>query len=125
VVFSTTGPAPISASVSKTAIEASLAELRKAPQVVSVSDSFRTGTVSPSGKIAFATVAYPVAVGNVTTAAKNALLHSGGPAKAAGLHVNIGGEIAAPSNTSNGDVVVAFIVLSITFASVLPQACLC
>jgi putative drug exporter of the RND superfamily len=122
VVFSTTGSAPISASASKAAIEASLAELRKAPQVVSVSDPFRTGTVSPSGKIAFATVAYPVAVGNVTTAAKNALLHSGGAAKAAGLHVNIGGEIAAPSNTSNGDVVgivIAFIVLSITFASVL------
>jgi RND superfamily putative drug exporter len=81
VVFSTTGSAPISSNADKAAIEASLAELRHAPRVVSVSDPFSAGTVSPSGKIAFSTVAYPVAVGNVTTAAKNALLHSGGPPK--------------------------------------------
>jgi RND superfamily putative drug exporter len=122
VVFSTTGSAPITSNADKAAIEASLAQLRHAPQVVSVSDPFSTGTVSPSGKIAFSIVAYPVAVGNVTTAAKNALLHSGSAAKAAGLRVNIGGAIAAPSNTSNSDVVgivIAFIVLAVTFASVL------
>jgi putative drug exporter of the RND superfamily len=122
VVFSTTGPAPITSSADKIAIESSLAELRRAPQVVSVSDPFSTGTVSPSGKIAFSTVAYPVAVGNVTTGAKSALLDSGGPAKAAGLKVNIGGEIAAPNNTSNSDavgIVIAFIVLAVTFASAL------
>lgn len=122
VVFSTTGSDPLTSSADRTAIEASLSQLRHAPEVVSVSDPFATGTVSPSGRIAFSTVAYPVAVGSVTNAAKTALLGSGGPAKAAGLHVNIGGELAAPSNTSNSDVagiVIAFIVLALTLGSLL------
>ena len=57
VVFSTTGTTPVTSSADEAAIEASLAQLRRAPQVVSVSDPFTTGTVSRSGKIALSFVA--------------------------------------------------------------------
>ena len=122
VVFSTSGASPVTSSADKAAIEASLAQLRRAPQVVSVSDPFTTGTVSPSGKIAFSIVAYPVPVAEVTASAKTALLDTGGPAKAAGMQVNIGGALAAPSTAPKSDIVgivIAFIVLALTFRSAL------
>src|ERR1700681_4032252 len=122
VVFSTTGTTPVTSSAEKAAIEASLAQLRRAPQVVSVSDPFTTGTVSRSGKIAFSIVAYPVPVAAVTQFAKTALLDTGGPAKATGLQVNVGGALAAPSTAPKSDIVgivIAFIVLALTFRSAL------
>jgi RND superfamily putative drug exporter len=122
VVFSTSGTAPITSSADRAAIEASLAQLRLAPQVVSVSDPFTTGTVSRSGRIALSIVAYPVPVAAVTPSARTALLDIGGPAKSAGMHVNIGGALAAPSTASKSDIagiVIAFIVLALTFRSAL------
>ena len=122
VVFSTSGTAPITSGANRAAIEASLAQLRHAPQVVSVSDPFTTGTVSPSGRIALSIVSYPVPVAEVTPSAKAALLDTGGPARAAGIDVNIGGALAAPSTASRTDVagiVIAFIVLFLTFRSAL------
>ena len=68
-------------------------------------------------------MAYPVPVGSVTTAARNALLDSGGPAKSAGITVNFGGQMAQASTTSDTEsigILVAFIVLLIGFGSVLP-----
>ena len=87
-----------------------------------MSDPFTTGTVSPSGRIALSMVAYPVPVAEVTPSAKAALLDTGGPARAAGIDVNIGGALAAPSTASRTDVagiVIAFIVLFLTFRSAL------
>jgi RND superfamily putative drug exporter len=122
IVFSAPGRAALTAAGPKAAIEQSLAELRHAPEVVAVSDPFTGATVSANGRIAFATVAYPVAVDKVTATAKSALLHSGAPARKAGLDVNYGGAVAAPSNTSSTDVlgiIVAFVVLALSFGSVL------
>ena len=50
-----------------------------------------------TGRIAYAIVAYPVPVANVTSAAQTALLNSGGPAKAAGITVNFGGRSRRPT----------------------------
>ena len=125
VVFSVPAPKTLTAAAQRTAVEATLAGLRKDPQVVGVSDPYTTGTVSKDGRIAYATVAYPVAAANVTPAAKSALLHSGGPAAAAGITVNYGGAVAqasAASDTEAIGVVIAFIVLLIGFGSLLAAA---
>ena len=54
------------------AVEATVAQLRELPQVVDVLDPYQTGTVSRNGRIAYAVVAYPVAVANVKAAAVTA-----------------------------------------------------
>ncbi len=121
VVFSVPAPGTLTDSTHHQAIEATLAQLRKDPQVVLVTDPFQTGTVSKDGRIAYSTVAYPVPVGNVTTAAKNALLSSGGAAKAAGITVNFGGQVAQASTTSDTEsigILVAFVILLIGFGSI-------
>ena len=125
VVFSVTAPKTLTAAAQRQAVEDTLASLRRAPQVVGVSDPYQSGTVSKDGRIAYATVAYPVAAANVTPAAKTALLHSGGPAAAAGITVNYGGQVAQASSTSSTEVigiVFAFVVLLIGFGSLLAAA---
>ena len=77
VVFSVHSPDTLTDPAHRQAIETTLAQLRKLPQVVSVTDPFQTGTVSKNGRIAYAIVAYPVAVANVTSHAQTALLGLG------------------------------------------------
>ena len=99
-----------------------MSELRTLPQVVNVTDPYQAGTVSKNGRIAYAVVAYPVAVGNVTTKAQTALLDSGGPAKAAGISVNFGGQVAQANTKTDTEligVLIAFLVLLIGFGSVV------
>jgi uncharacterized membrane protein YdfJ with MMPL/SSD domain len=120
VVFSATAPNTLTTPTAQQAVEATLAGIRKDPQVEAVTDPYTSGTVSPSGRIAYAIVAYPVPVANVTTAARNALLDSGGPAEAAGISVNYGGQVVQASTVADTDVIgiiVAFFVLLIGFAS--------
>ena len=122
VVFSVPAGKSITSSPSHQAVEATLAQLRKLPQVVRVTDPYQAGTVSKNGQIGYAVVAYPVAVADVTTKAQTALLDSGGPARAAGITVNFGGQVAQATTKTDTDligIVIAFAVLLIGFGSVL------
>jgi putative drug exporter of the RND superfamily len=121
-VFSVPAGESLTTSSHREAIESTLAQLRKLPQVVSVSDPFSTGTISKNGQIAYAVVGYPVAVADVTSHAQTALLDSGGPAKAAGVTVNFGGQVAQAQTKTDTEVVgiiVAFLILLIGFGSVI------
>ncbi|HTU38232.1 MAG TPA: MMPL family transporter [Acidimicrobiales bacterium] len=120
VVFSVPSPRTLTSAESRQAVESTLAELKNLPQVVGVTDPYGTGTVSKDGRIAYATVAYPVPVANVTAAAQSALLHSGAPAKAAGIAVNFGGQVAQANTTTDTEfvgLIIAFLVLLIGFGS--------
>ena len=122
VVFSVPAGASLTSSADRQAVEATVAQLRKLPQVVGVIDPYQGKSVSRNGRIAYATVAYPVAVADVTTKAQTALLDSGGPAKAAGITVNFGGQVAQATTKTDTDligIVIAFLVLLIGFGSVL------
>ncbi len=122
VVFSVPAPRTLTAPTERAAVEATLAGLKKAPQVVYVTDPYSSGTVSKNGRIAYAIVAYPVPVANVTPAAVHALLNSGGPAEAAGIAVDYGGAVAQAQTKTDTEVVgivIAFLVLLIGFGSVL------
>ena len=122
VVFSVPASQSLTNAANHQAVEATLAELRKLPQVVDVTDPYQAGTVSKNGRIAYAVVAYPVAVADVSTKAQNALLASGGPAKAVGIDVNFGGQVAQASTKTDTEligVLIAFLVLLIGFGSVV------
>jgi RND superfamily putative drug exporter len=122
VVFSVPAGASLTSSADRQAVEATVAQLRKLPQVVGVIDPYQGKSVSRNGRIAYATVAYPVAVADVTTKAQTALLDSGGPAKAAGITVNFGGQVAQATTKTDTDligIVIAFVVLLIGFGSVI------
>jgi uncharacterized membrane protein YdfJ with MMPL/SSD domain len=120
VVFSVSAPATLTTPATQQAVEATLAGIKKDPQVKFVTDPYTSGTVSPSDRIAYATVAYPVPVANVTTSARDALLNSGGPAEAAGVTVNFGGQVVQATTIADTDVIgiiIAFFVLLLGFAS--------
>ena len=122
VVFSVPAGQSLASPADHEAVEATVAQLGKLPQVVKVLDPYQSGTVSRNGQIGYAVVAYPVAVAEVKPVAVTALLDSGGPAKAAGITVNFGGQIAQASTSSDTDligIVVAFVILLIGFGSVL------
>jgi putative drug exporter of the RND superfamily len=122
VVFSVPASQSLTGTADRQAVEATLTELRKLPQVVDVTDPYQAGTVSKNGRIAYAVVAYPVAVADVSTKAQNALLASGAPAKAAGIDVNFGGQVAQASTKTDTEligVLIAFLVLLIGFGSVV------
>ena len=122
VVFSVPSHETLTGSTDRQAIESTVAQLKTLPEVVSVSDPFQTGTVSKDGRIAFAVVGYPVAASDVSTSAQKALLAAGAPAKAAGITVNFGGQVAQASTKSDTDligIVIAFVVLLIGFGSLL------
>lgn len=122
VVFSVKGPGTLTTPADKQAIETTVAQLQKLPQVVGVTDPFTSGTISKDGRIAYAVVAYPVAVADVTSHAQSALLDSGAPAKAAGITVNFGGQVAEANTKTDTEVVgiiIAFLVLLIGFGSVI------
>jgi uncharacterized membrane protein YdfJ with MMPL/SSD domain len=121
IVFSVPDTETLTGAREKAAVKATLAGLRKAPEVVSVSDPYTSGTISASKRIGYATVAYPTEAGKVSAAAKAALLHSGGPAQKAGIDVNYGGQLAEATNASGTEglgVLVAFFVLLIAFGSI-------
>jgi putative drug exporter of the RND superfamily len=122
VVFSVPAGTSLTAPTEHQAVEATVAQLRRLPQVVDVLDPYQTGTVSRSGRIAYAVVAYPVAVADVTAQAQTALLDSGGPARAAGITVNFGGQVAQASTKTDTDligIIIAFLILLIGFGSVV------
>jgi putative drug exporter of the RND superfamily len=104
------------------AAQQSLALIAKAPQVISVTP-FAQATVSKNQRIAFVDVKYAVSVDKVTTKAKDALEAAVKPATAAGLEVEYsGGVISTASKEGNNDlygVIIAFIVLTITFGSLV------
>jgi uncharacterized membrane protein YdfJ with MMPL/SSD domain len=122
VVFSVSSPQTLTSPGNRQAIESTVAQLKKLPEVVSVADPFQSGTVSKNGQIAYALVAYPVASSDVSSHAVKALLASGGPAKAAGITVNFGGQVAQASTKSDTDaigIVIAFLILLVGFGSLL------
>ena len=104
-------------------VEATLKDLKALPQVVSVSDPYAAGTVSPDQKVALATVTYDVtSPGDVKSAAVDGLETAAHDARAAGVQVEFSGAVypqAAAVNSEAVGVVIALVVLVLTFGSLL------
>jgi RND superfamily putative drug exporter len=104
------------------AAKASLALVAKAPQVIAVTP-FAQAVVSKNQRIGFVDVHYAVSVDKVSQRAKDALQAAAKPAIAAGLEVEYsGGVISTTTTEGNNDlygVLIAFVVLTITFGSLV------
>lgn len=104
------------------AAKKSLAEIARAPEVIGVTP-FDQATVSKNKRIAFVDVFYAVSVDKVSTQAKDALQAATKPATQAGLEVEYsGGVISTTTKNSNTElygVLIAFVILTITFGSLV------
>jgi RND superfamily putative drug exporter len=105
------------------AITDALARAADADQVAAVSDPFTRQGVSPDGSVAYATVGYDAQVDEITDDARAQLLAVAGEAEQAGLQVELGGEatqaVAAQGAAEAIGVLVALVVLAVTFGSLL------
>jgi RND superfamily putative drug exporter len=105
------------------AIQDALAEAADADQVAAVSDPFQRQGVSPDGSVAYATVGYDAQVNDITDDARAQLLAVADDAEDAGLQVEFGGEatqaVAAQGAAEAVGVLVALVVLAVTFGSLL------
>ncbi|GIM93436.1 MMPL family transporter [Paractinoplanes toevensis] len=123
VVFTVGGDAKLTGTTQKAAIEKAVAELAKAPQVVSVADPFTAKTVSADAQTAYATVSYAVDATEVTDAARDGLFAAGRSAESAGIEVDFSGEstvVAESSQSTEGiGIIIAAIVLVITFGALI------
>ena len=116
VVFATPGPLPAAPVASV------LSALAAAPQVASVGDPFRDGTVSADGTVAYTRVAFRVPADQLTTASRDALAGAAEAGREAGLTVEMGGDAVEQLGENPAEIIgvgVAAIVLVVTFGSLL------
>ncbi|RNF82769.1 MMPL family transporter [Streptomyces botrytidirepellens] len=124
VVVRAPANAKISAPEAKKNVAALVADLSKAPQVVSASDPFTAGAVSEDGTTAYTIVTYKVAAAEVSDKAHDALLKAADDARADGLRVELGGD-AVPVEQSLGGTAeiigigVSAVILLVTFGSLV------
>ena len=123
VVFAAPAGARVTDPAVRALVTATLRAAAGAPQVAAVTDLYATQAVSPDGRVAYATVGYRGQVDAITPAAQSALIAVAGPARAAGLQVEFGGEATvaqtAAAATEGIGVLVAMVILAITFGSML------
>ncbi|GAA3716034.1 MMPL family transporter [Streptomyces tremellae] len=105
-------------------MQATLREAAHAPQVGAVIPPQKTGTVTPDGRTALAQVQYAVSAPAVKTSSLDALRDTAEPAEKAGLTTHVGGAVFGTRGVQIGStevigVVVALVVLVITFGSLL------
>jgi putative drug exporter of the RND superfamily len=104
------------------AVRASLANAKSSADVSQVSDMYKAGTLSKDQRIGFADVIYPMPAGEIDDHARDQLGETGKPAEEAGLTVEYGGGLVTDTQEANSEgigMMVAFLVLGITLASLL------
>ena len=92
------------------------------PQVVYVSSPYVGNTISKDGQIGYATVAFKVPANNITQQSEKELAASAAPAAAAGVTVAYAGGLVPQPTEKNSDgigMLIAYLVLAITFGSLL------
>ena len=106
----------------RAAVMASVEKAKRASEVSLVIDPFRAKAISPDGRIGFADVVYPVPADEIDEHARDELEHTARPAEAGGLQVEFGGNLVTEESEHGSEgtgMLVAFVVLAITMASLL------
>ncbi|MFJ1598272.1 MMPL family transporter [Streptomyces sp. NPDC088261] len=124
IVFTAPSGESVEAAPFKAAIDDTLARAARAPQVAGVTAPEATGTVSADGGVAVAQVGYRVSKNDLDAESLDALDATAAPARAAGLRVDLGGSAFGGGGAEPGaqdliGVLVAVLVLAITFGSLL------
>ncbi|KAB8161949.1 MMPL family transporter [Streptomyces sp. 3MP-14] len=124
LVFTTPDGSPITDERWAEPLARSLANAAEAPEVSAVVPPEEAGTISADGRTALATVRYPETAFQLADGTTEALQRTVEPARAAGLDVHVGGQAFSPTGVEISakelfGVVVALLVLVITFGSML------
>ncbi|TDC60652.1 MMPL family transporter [Micromonospora sp. KC207] len=123
VVFTVSDDATLTGRDQQAAVQATIATLRKVPQVTTVADPYQAGTIAQDGKTAYANVSYAVDATEVNATSRAALLAAGDTARHAGLGVEYSGEVTEQAEADNATealgILVAAVVLLITFGSLI------
>jgi len=122
-VFAVPDGETLNDDVHRTAVEQTIAELKEAPQVASVTDPLQAGALNADDTVGFAQATYEVPAAEMTDQARDALTAVVDDARATGLTVEIGGDaLQIQPEQSAGEgigVLVAAVVLAITFGSLV------
>ncbi len=122
VVFESQDGQRLDTLANKQAIAAALTEV-KTKHVSSVADPFTGGTVSPDGRVAYATISYSEPSVELTATDIDALRAVKNQAERSGLDVAIGGDAIAPEgHLPTAELIgigIALIVLAITLGSLV------
>lgn len=123
VVFAAPSGTALTDPAYRQAVTAIVTEVRTAPQVSSVTDPFTARTISADATIGLAQITYRVPTPELTEQAHTALQQIIERGRAGGLTVEVGGDAVQPAQadsvTEVVGVVVAALVLLITFRSVI------
>ncbi|GAA4720627.1 MMPL family transporter [Phytohabitans rumicis] len=123
IVFAAPAGHTLNDPANKAAIDTTVAELRQAPQIASVTDPFASGAINQAGTVGFTQATFQKRSEELSDAARDALTTTVDHARASGLTVEVGGDaVEAPPEQGIGEIiglVVAALVLVITFGSLV------
>jgi len=123
VVFAAPDGQRLTSAANRAAVERTVTQLKRLPDVASVTDPFESGTVNRAGTVGFAQATYRVPGDALSDQARDALTGVVDRARAHGMTVEAGGD-ALNTKTKQGlteviGVAVAAVVLVITFGSIV------
>ncbi|MFI9340320.1 MMPL family transporter [Streptomyces sp. NPDC052773] len=124
IVFTAPEGSKITDPAAARAVQHTLTAAQDAPQVAAVIPPDKAGTVTPDGRTALAQVNYDVTRSDLDDGTLDALEDTAKAAEEAGLEVSVGGQaygngVLTPSVLELLGVVVALVVLALTFGSLL------
>jgi uncharacterized membrane protein YdfJ with MMPL/SSD domain len=122
MVFAAPEGQTLSSKANKETVEATLAQTAKAEDVMRIVDPYQAGTIAPDGRIGYADVIYPVPSGEIDDSAKDELEASADVARDGGLDVEFSGGVITEESETNSEtagIMIGFVVLAITLASLL------
>jgi RND superfamily putative drug exporter len=125
VVFAAGRSPSVTTDRARAAIEDSVRNLARSPEVTGVADPFQAKAISPDQRVALAPVQWKVAAGRVDDSALTALQDAVRPARAAGLQVEFSGEVYPGSRLQVSEkpeligIAIGFIILLVTFGALV------
>jgi RND superfamily putative drug exporter len=125
VVFAAPAGGNIGDASDKAGVEAALTRLKTVPQVVSVADLYMTNAVSPDHRVALGQVQWDSAAADVKDSSLAALQAAVAPAQQAGVEVEYSGSVYPGWRLTPSElpeligIVIAFLILAITFGALV------
>ncbi|MBZ5519394.1 MMPL family transporter [Bacillus sp. KS1] len=124
VIFGAEDGQKLTSISEKQAIEETLKKIKTDHSVASIANPFETGTISKDGSVAYADITYKKAADDISAASVSHIKHSLSAAGDKGLQTELSGDVPGAGVEVGGvseiiGVVLAFIVLAITFGSLV------
>lgn len=124
VIFGAEDGKKLTSKPEKQAIEETLKKIKTDHSVASIASPFEIGTISKDGSVAYADITYKKAADDITDASVSHIKHSLSAAGDKGLQTELSGDVPGAGVEIGGvseivGVVLAFVVLAITFGSLV------